>query len=814
MFQKGIAGIILFIISAQVYAQSISGYVKEKNSQETIPFANVWIKGTIQGVTADADGYFSIANPSGNTLCASSVGYISNEVSINKNSDAKTTIHLAKEVQVIDDVTINAKMPIAKVIFKRIQEHKKENRRQIRSVNNYKSVQNTTVYTAIDTSSIISRAFDNINDVSIEMENQTLRFSPVYLAEEAQRVEGENTEVVYSKKDGIFPRINQAIENYILRSVVVDLDFYKDQIFILERGFISPISSSAMLHYNLYFNDSTRVNDKKYYHFTYAPKNRYNSLFSGQFVVEEGSYAITEISAQIPKEANINFVNGFKGKVAYKQLPNGDWFYDKQSIDINMSLTLNKDTSQYDSERIDQVSSGNWLVNKSTIYSTSSNLDNIEGNQWKFQDEFSSSFVGDSTYRKVETLKENTYVKAADGVGGMALSSYLNVGKVDIGPVFDIYSTNKIEGNRITVPLRTSEKLWDNFYVGGFLGYGTKSEEFKYGTNIAFRPLPTDKVILRMSYSDDYNLLSQDKFLRFVKNNPNNKGNSNFIGALTSTERNPYIKEDKSFEMRFEYNAENDLHIEAAPYYTKTTQTPDVSFTKDGVSYNDYSNYGVLFNMRYAFGQKFDTYFFTRVYYSTPVPIVNFGVDIGQVKLHDGDIGDSGLYAHIRGSVQGRLILGQAFIVYMVNGGYLMGDAPYDILDQPVGSMSFGYSKYQYNLLHHASFAHNLYGNAHLHLNGGGMVLNKIPLIRELKLREIVSLKTHYGDLTNSYNGVFDLPTYYHNDPTVPYAEIGFGLTNIFKVLRVEYVRQLGGTYIDKSYTNKHGIFFRAEMSF
>ncbi|GAB1373956.1 hypothetical protein MASR1M46_08370 [Bacteroidales bacterium] len=49
---------------------------------------------------------------------------------------------------------------------------------------------------------------------------------------------------------------------------------------------------------------------------------------------------------------------------------------------------------------------------------------------------------------------------------------------------------------------------------------------------------------------------------------------------------------------------------------------------------------------------------------------------------------------------------------------------------------------------------------------------------------------------------------------STPYTEIGFGLTNIFKVLRVEYVHQLGGTYATADFADKNGIFFRAEMSF
>jgi hypothetical protein len=78
----------------------------------------------------------------------------------------------------------------------------------------------------------------------------------------------------------------------------------------------------------------------------------------------------------------------------------------------------------------------------------------------------------------------------------------------------------------------------------------------------------------------------------------------------------------------------------------------------------------------------------------------------------------------------------------------------------------------------------------------------------------MVSLKCHYGSLTDTYKPVFDLPDYYSNEMNKPYAEIGFGLTNIFKVLRVEYVQQLGGTYDNKDFADRSGIFFRAEMSF
>ncbi len=806
---------LLTIFGFSSFAQSVSGYVKDENGSE-IPFANVWLKGTLQGTMADVNGHFAILSPKNDTLCVSSVGYKNRETLIKRKQSNDLVIVLEKEIQKIDEVTVKPEVPRAKVLFKQIVRHKKQNRENLRSITSYKTLAQTTVYRAVDTTWKVTKLINNLNEVTVKIDSQKLRFAPIYLAEEALNFENNEPEKVYNKKDGIFPRLNQSIESLILLNVVIDLDFYKEQIYILGRGIISPISSTAPLHYNLYLNDSTILNGKKYFNFSFAPKNRYNLLFSGHFTVEDSSFALTDIEVYLPKEANLNFINGFKGNVKYKKMPNGTWFYNQQRIGINMSLTLNKDTaSNYSSQRIDNVASGNWLINKSTSYSTSEQLTPAKAYEWKNSPEFASdNQLEVGAYYRVDKLKEQNVVKGIDAIGNMVLTSYVNAGKIDIGPVYDIYSTNLIEGNRFNLPLRTSEKMFKYFSVGGYLGMGTKTKELKYGVNFTWQPLTTDKFIFRFYYYNDYYLVSQDKYLRYIKKNPNTRGNGNFIAAFTSREQNPYLKEENSFELRMELNAEKNFTLEASPYYLSSTRTENVHFIRDGTEYETYSNYGVLFNCRLAFGQHYDKLYFDRVYYLNQTPVINLSWDIGQTRLPNGSITDFGIYSQFHGSIEGRLTMGQIFMNYMFNAGYLLGDAPYDLLDQPVGSMSLGYAKYRYNLLHHASFAHNLYTNTHLHFNGGGIILNRIPLIKRLKLREIVSFKLHYGTLNSSYKGVFDLPGYYSNDIKTPYSEIGFGVTNIFKVLRIEYVHLLGNTYSGSSFTDKSGIRLRAEMSF
>lgn len=807
--------VLLAVAGSGALAQEVSGYVKDAATGEALPYVNVWIKGTQQGTMTDVRGWFKIASPAKDTLAVSSVGYVPEEIPINKNGNNQLTVSLKEDVREIGEVTIKPEIPRAKVIFNEILRHKKENREEVLGFRNYKTMEMTTVYIAVDTTSRIIRSFGNLEDVTMKMDGQELRFSPVYLAERGQDVTTDSSRVVYQRKNSIFPRLNQAFETVILKNVVVDLDFYKDQIFILDRGFISPLSNGAMSYYNLYLNDSTEVDNTKYFKFSFAPKNKYNQLFSGNFTVEDSTFALVSINAYIPQEANLNFVNGFESHVAYAKRPDGKRFYNEQRIAINLALTVNKDSvSGYSSKRMDHVTQGNWLINKTTRYSTAARLNTVKANMWKSQPEFRAQQPEADPYSRVDKLKEHDVIKGIDAVGGVVLSSYVNAGKIDIGPVFDIYSTNTIEGKRFTLPLRTSEKMSKHVSVGGFLGYGTNSDEFKYGGNLVYQPLETDKFVFRFNYSNDYLVVSQDKFLRFIKNNPNYRGTGNFIAIFTGRERNPYLKEEKSFEFRAQYNSPNGTQIEVSPYLLQNESTPDVRFTKGDTKYGQYKNYGVLTNFRFTFGQHYDQYYFDRVYYVNPIPVVNLSLDIGQTLLPGGSMNDAGLYAQVHGSMQGRINMGQIFMNYIFNAGYLTGKAPYDLLDQPVGSMSLGYSKDRFNLLHFASFAHNLYTNTHLHFNGGGVILNRIPVVKKMKLRETVSFKAHYGKLGSSYKGVFDLPDYYRNEFKTPYMEIGVGITNIFKVLRAEYVHQLGGTYMNRDFTDNSGFRFRAEMSF
>jgi predicted RNA binding protein YcfA (HicA-like mRNA interferase family) len=472
------------------------------------------------------------------------------------------TIALESETTQLDEVVVKPEVPIARRIFNNIQEHKRSNRRHIQGLQDYQRLISTSVFLAVDTASGLQRLSHDLNDITIASGEERVRFSPVYLLEEAERVTPAGHETLMRRKESIFPRIDPAIEGYVLQNVVIELDFYQEQLPLFERGYISPIASSAPLYYDYYFNDSTQVGDSWHYHLSFVPKNRFHPLFTGNFWVEGDTWALTSVDAYISRDVNLNFVNGFSVATHYARRPEGFWFPETQNVRMNMSLTANTDSSGvYGAQRVDQLASGNWLVSKTLQYAVSERLADLKPELWKEAPEFGLPAIEEEAYLKVDRIRDIRVVRAVDAVGGMALTGYLNLGKVDLGPVFDIYTSNLVEGHRFGLPLRTSEKLWPHFSLGGFVAYGTRSEQVKYGGNLVWQPGESDRFILRAGFSDDYVLLAQDKYLRFIKNNPNDRGTSNFIGLFTAREKNPNLKEVQTAELRLEYNSDKQYPV-------------------------------------------------------------------------------------------------------------------------------------------------------------------------------------------------------------------------------------------------------------
>jgi hypothetical protein len=111
-------------------------------------------------------------------------------------------------------------------------------------------------------------------------------------------------------------------------------------------------------------------------------------------------------------------------------------------------------------------------------------------------------------------------------------------------------------------------------------------------------------------------------------------------------------------------------------------------------------------------------------------------------------------------------------------------------------------------MMEHREFAMDKYLSLHQELVFNGVILNKIPLVKTLKLREIISLKCLTGSLSSHYEPGADLPINMHAFPGF-YAEAGIGISNVFRVFSIQAVRRL-----TSSDQNKWGLIAGVRVHF
>lgn len=159
----------------------------------------------------------------------------------------------------------------------------------------------------------------------------------------------------------------------------------------------------------------------------------------------------------------------------------------------------------------------------------------------------------------------------------------------------------------------------------------------------------------------------------------------------------------------------------------------------------------------------------------------NFGVNVTEV------------------SVQKRFWL--SFMGYadlIVKGGHVWSKSAYPNLLIPTANLSYTIQPEAFSLMNPMEFVNDTYASWDLTYNANGALLNRLPLIKKLQLREVFAFRGLWGHLSKRNNpeynmDLFRFPADAYTVPmtNMPYMEVSVGVENIFKVLRVDYVWRL-----------------------
>jgi hypothetical protein len=181
-------------------------------------------------------------------------------------------------------------------------------------------------------------------------------------------------------------------------------------------------------------------------------------------------------------------------------------------------------------------------------------------------------------------------------------------------------------------------------------------------------------------------------------------------------------------------------------------------------------------------------------------------------------------YHNLNLTVNKRFMLSQlGYADTKLEGGYIFGKLPYPLMTVHRANQTYSYQLDSYNLMNFLEFVSDQYAALTFDQHFNGFFLNKIPLLKKLKWREVASAKILYGGVRTENNPDFNsstikfpvdkagLPTTYILNET-PYIEVSAGVSNIFKLLRVDFVKRL--TYLDHPGVTEWGIRTRVKFDF
>jgi hypothetical protein len=153
-----------------------------------------------------------------------------------------------------------------------------------------------------------------------------------------------------------------------------------------------------------------------------------------------------------------------------------------------------------------------------------------------------------------------------------------------------------------------------------------------------------------------------------------------------------------------------------------------------------------------------------------------------------------------------------------LKGGAEWNTVPFPLLILPEANLSYITQRETFCLINNMEFLNDRFASLSLSYDMNGKLFNRIPLLKKLKWREIVSCRGLYGHLSDKNNpalsdGLFAFPI--ENTQTMgktPYVEAGVGIENIFKVLRLDYIWRL--TYRDSPGIDRSGLRISLHMTF
>lgn len=602
---------------------------------------------------------------------------------------------------------------------------------------------------------------------------------------------------------------------------IKQVNIFDHEINFLFKRFISPLSPRGHNFYDYSIIGTIDNEGTSCLRLTFVPKNNRDLIFEGELWVEKtnnGSLFIRKVILNILGEANINFIPKLKVVQDFDLLSNGKLAKSKEITEVHISVfkvyyqAIILDERIFDNYKETSEATVSFASNDEVIFLPDSK--NQPDSVWVKYRQHPPYFSDDNEMGANDKLGNPVVNDFLSELIQILISNYAHTGhsalksKFDIGPVWSIFSHNEIEGFRIRLGGTTTAKLNRNLFLKGYVAYGTKDEKMKYSVTTTYSFLDRlfsdnefPKNNLTFNYQYDTHIPGQTYYY-------GDPDNFFFSFKRGRQDQMTYKREGNLF---YEKEFGNGLYWKIYNNFWNEKATGSLYFLKkdalgNTVNVEKYYASEVGVTLRYARNEKFNQGRDSRFILRRDGPVFTFSQSLGLKNYLRGD------YNYYLAEISGQKrfwLSGYGHIDLILKGGRIWGDVPFPLLILPNANQTYALLPESYSLMNTLEFINDKYASLDFSYRMDGWLFNRIPGIQNLKLREVLSFKALFGGLSsNNYpennNNLFLFPENSYTMRNKPYMEVGFGIENIFKFLRVDYVRRL--SYLNHDNISKNGL--------
>jgi hypothetical protein len=807
LIRKSVIASILLIqcfFGLQFFAQKtkVYGWVTDAATGDTLPFVNVMFIDSKIGTTTDIEGKYVLESYyATDSILISFVGYKRFTAKVQKDKEQRLDVKLVSSTtELVEFVVKPSDENPAHPIIRNVVKNKEINNREKLDYFEYE------VYNKIEldinnlteefTDSKAFKKFDFIFD-NIDTVSSSKKFLPIFITESL-------SDFYYQKKPKTEKEFIKAtkvsgIENESVAQFTGDMyqkvNIYDNFLPVFGKNFVSPISDRGFGYYRYYLIDSMYIDKYWCYEIQFTPKRKGELTVEGTMWINDTTYAIKKVEGTIAKDANINFVNELVVTQTFEQVENEVWMLVKDELLVDFEVA-EKQMGFYGRKL---TSYSNFAINKPKEESFYSGIENIilaedaqdKSNEFWLEhrhDPLTKSQQG--IYTMVDTLGSVPIVKTYVDVIQTIASGYYVWGKVELGPYSSIWSYNVVEGNRFRFGMRTSNDFSKMIEFSGYAAYGLRDKQIKYGAATRFFITKKPRRMVHLVYKNDVeqvgissNSFNSSSAVSFLRRNPLDKliFNEEYRGSFT---REWFQGFSSVILLR---------NAQFRPIGVTTFNRINSDQTISALNRLSVSEVG--FFTRFAYNEEFLAGEFDRISLGTKYPTLSVNYTYGIPNV----LGSEYEYHKVVFNFQHKIPMGiLGTMRYNFEVGKVFGSAPYPLLEVHNGNETWGYSESAFNMMNILEFVSDEYISFKVRQHFDGLFLNKFPLIRKLKWREVVTLTGVYGRLSDANRALMVLPSFTSTLQAKPYLELAAGIENIFKFLRFDVLWRM--TYLDNEY--------------